>query len=55
MKCPGSYANIATGVSADSTFYDDVLAQAGTYAYRVQACNVVGCSAYAATASVVVP
>ncbi|MCC6869846.1 MAG: hypothetical protein IT522_13590, partial [Burkholderiales bacterium] len=45
-------AVVAPNVAAGSTSYDDVVSAAGTYAYRVRACNASGCSAWASTATI---
>ena len=50
-----NFAPPAANVAADVTLYDDVLAAAGKYGYRVRACNANGCSVWATTAQVAVP
>ena len=48
------YTNVTT-VTADTTFIDDAPGAPSRYAYRVQACNGIGCSAYALTNMVNLP
>ena len=50
-----NFAPLAPSVAADTTQFDDALAAAGKYGYRVRACNANGCSAWATTAQVTVP
>ena len=50
-----SFAPLASTVAPDTTAYDDALAAAGKYTYRVRACNASGCSAWATTAQVTAP
>ena len=49
-----NFAPLAPSVAADTTQFDDALAAAGKYGYRVRACNANGCSAWATTAQVTV-
>jgi hypothetical protein len=52
-----SFADVATNVPADATYFDDTVALpnlVGIYNYRVRACNGNGCSAWAPTNAVFV-
>ncbi len=47
-----TFEALAPNVAAGSTSYDDVVSVAGTYAYRVRACNASGCSDWASTPAI---
>jgi hypothetical protein len=41
-----SFSTIASNVPPNTTFIDNTVTSAGTYRFRVQACNAGGCSGY---------
>ncbi len=50
-----TFEALAPNVAAGSTSYDDVVSVAGTYVYRVRACNASGCSDWASTPTIKAP
>ena len=52
-KC--NFAPLVGNLPANVVAHDDVLAAAGSFGYRVRACNGNGCSAWAPTEIVAVP
>lgn len=50
----GVFTDLAT-LPANGVRYDNARVPPATYQYRIQSCNVAGCSPWAASASVVVP
>ncbi|MFO1316806.1 MAG: hypothetical protein U1F58_14505 [Burkholderiales bacterium] len=50
-----NFMPLVTNIAADTTMYNDALAAAGTYGYRVRACNANGCSSWVNTPLLAVP
>jgi hypothetical protein len=50
-----TFTALASNLPAGATQLDDTVPGAGTYGYRVQACNAGGCSPWATTANIAVP
>lgn len=50
-----NYAPLAANIPSNTTTFDDALAAAGKYGYRLRACNSNGCSVWVGTPQVTVP
>jgi hypothetical protein len=50
-----SFSTIASNIAAGATFLDNTVTSAGTYRFRVSACNSQGCSAYTQAPDIAVP
>ena len=50
-----SYSTVTTSLAAGTTSYNNTVSSAGTYRFRVRACNSSGCSAYGVSNNIAVP
>jgi hypothetical protein len=50
-----SFANVATGLAANTISYTNTVSSAGTYRFRVRARNASGTSAYGTSGNIIVP
>lgn len=50
-----SYSTVTTSLAAGTTSYNNTVSSAGTYRFRVRACNSSGCSAYGVSNNLAVP
>ena len=50
-----TYSTLTPTLSPNTTSFTNIVPSAGTYRFRVRACNLAGCSAYATTSNIAVP